>query len=320
MKRFKAFARKQWNKAKTVLESRMPIALEIFKDCVYKSPAYLQLAALRKCNQEGIFILGAPDKDLEKFKSSMKYHALKVTVPKEKGRAVVAIDTRCHSNTTDPRETSSRHDRAGGSTPDDWFDHFEITSRKDKEEGHTKIFEVQLGTTTTKGANFDFKVSGAGFFNAVAPSAGIGGSYSRTDSKTETFRDETSESLTKGYEINDVLKVPPKTKVKARVTTWAVTYESETLTEITIDAKAFVKVRYRTKFSRRFTGGVLIKSVKITAKELFRNELGYKCEDDLVTFQRRGVISHIGEEVEILKERSPCSLEAEMNRTLTPIQ
>ena len=289
------------------------------KNVHYRAPAYLQLAVMRKFNDGGIFVLGSTNEELEEFKSSMKYHALKVTIPKEKGRAVVAIDTRCHSNTADLKETSSRHDGAGGIKPEDWFDHFEITSKKDKEKGHTKIFEVQLGTTTTKGANFDFKVSGAGFFNAVAPSAGIGGSYSKTDSKTKTFRDETSESLTKGYQINDVLKVPPKTKVKARVTTWAVTYESETLTEITIDAKAFVNVYYRTWFSRRFTGGVQIKSVKITAKELFRHELDYKCEDDLVTFKRKGVISHIGEEVDILKERAPCSLEEEINRTVTPI-
>ena len=33
----------------------------------------------------------------------------------------------------------------------------------------------------------------------------------------------------------DTLKVPPKTKVEAMITTWAVTYESTTNTEITVD-------------------------------------------------------------------------------------
>ena len=107
----------------------------------------------------------------------------------------MAIDTRCHSNTADPRETSSQHDGAGGNKPEDWFDHFEITSKKDNDRGGThqdlqKLRCMQLGTSTTKGANFDFKVSGAGFFNAVAPSGGIGRFHSKTDSKTETFREK----------------------------------------------------------------------------------------------------------------------------------
>ena len=65
----------------------------------------------------------------------------------------------------------------------------------------------------------------------------------------------------------DTLNVPPKTKVKARVTTWAVTYESKTLTEITMDAKAYLPIRYRTIFSQNVFGGIFINTVKISAKE-----------------------------------------------------
>lgn len=117
----------------------------------------------------------------------------------------------------------------------------------------------------------------------------------------------------------DTLKVPPKTKVKARVTTWAVTYESKTLTEITVDAKAYLSIRYRTVFSQNVFGGILVNTVKISAKELFRNELDYKCEDDVVTFKRRGAVSHLGEEVEIIKQRDSCTLEEELNRQTVPV-
>ena len=94
---------------------------------------------------------------------------------------------------------------------------------------------------------------------------------------------------------------------------------SETVTEFTVDAKAELNVRYRTNFSRRIFGGRFIKKIRITAKELFCNEWDYKCEDDQVTFKRRGKISHLGEEVEIIKERDPCNLEDELNLQAVPI-
>ena len=43
------------------------------------------------------------------------------------------------------------------------------------------------------------------------------------------------------------LKVPPKTKVVAMITTWAVTYESTTTTEITVDMTHVLPVHYRTQ-------------------------------------------------------------------------
>ena len=295
----------------------------MFRDITYRAPAYIQLAAKRKCNLEGIFIVGVPNEDLQQFKSSMKYHALVIHVPEEKGRAVVAIDSRCHSNTADFKKTTegvNRHlDDEEEDKPDDWYDQFEITSKQDVGKQSRKTYQLELGSSTTKGANFNFKVSGAGFFNSVAPSLGAGGSYSKTTSQTQTISDGTSQSISQGYEIVDKLMVPPKTKVKARITTWAVTYESKTVTEVTIDAKAFVKVRYRTRLSRNLVGGIFMKRVKISAKELFRNEMDYKCEDDVVSFKREGVISHLGEEVEILKERGECSYQEEIKRHVKPL-
>ena len=292
-----------------------------FKDHNYRAPAYIQLAAKRKCNDENIFVLGVKDKELKEFQQKMEFHAIEITVPEEKGRAVVAIESRCHANTADMRQASEEGECGSehGSEPQDWFDDFQITNSRNKAGRSVRSYQLQLSSSTTKGANFNLKLTGAGFFNAITPSGSLSGSYSQTKSKSETKNESTTESFAQRYVLLDTLKVPPKTKVNARITTWAVTYESKTLTEVKVDAKAFLRIRYRTKLSRSTFGGIFVDRVKISAKELFRYELDYKCEDDVVTFKRWGTISHLGEEVQIIKQRDPCSLEEELNRQAVPV-
>ena len=83
------------------------------------------------------------------------------------------------------------------------------------------------------GGNLGIKVEGADFFSTITEgTAGVSGSYSKTASETEARENREGESLSCGYQVVDTLKVPPKTKVEAMITTWAVTYESTTTTEI----------------------------------------------------------------------------------------
>ena len=98
------------------------------------------------------------------------------------------------------------------------------------------------------------------------------------------------------------------------------TYVSETVTEFTVDANTELNVRYRTNHSRSRYGGIFIQKIRITAKELFCNESDFTCIDDIVTFKRKGSVSYLGEEVEIIKERDPCTLEDELNLQARPIQ
>ena len=287
----------------------------------YRAPAYLKLAAKRKSDRNDIFILGVKYNELQAFWAGVSYHAVKFTRPVEKGRAVVDIDSRCHANTADFAADVRLGDLDGEDKPkpDDWFDDFEITSKKDEGRTRSKSYQLQLSKSTTTGGSFNLQLAGAGFFNTVGPSGGVSGSYSTTNGTTWTTGGQTSESLSQGYEIVDTLKIPPKTKVKATITTYAVTYESKTLTEMRVYANSFLTIRYRKQFSRKILGGIIVHTLDVTAKELFCNELDYKCEDDVVTFKRWGAISHLGEEVEILKERDPCTKEEEINRESVPI-
>ena len=300
----------------------MPLGLpsiEFQSNKIYRAPAYLRLAVKKKLNNENIFVLGVPKYELKQFWDGVSYHALEITMPKEKGRAVVDIDSRCHANdatqmTMDENaSTQLQNGEEQGKVPDDYYDEFKITSRKDDSTEHEKSFRLEFSSSTTKGANFNLQLTNGGFFNTATPiSSSIGGSFSKTETKTSGRGERVTESLTQGYEIVDTLKVPPKTKVEATIRTWAVTYESETKTEVTVDAKAELSVRYRTMLSRRL-GGIIVSRVKITAKELFCNEWDYKCENELVTFKRKGKISHLGEQVEIIKKKEPFELQEQSN-------
>jgi hypothetical protein len=68
------------------------------------------------------------------------------------------------------------------------------------------------------------------------------------------------------------------------ITTWAVTYESITTTEITVDMTHALPVHYRTMFSRQL-GGIFPSMGALTAHDLFGEEERFKCEDYLVTFR-----------------------------------
>ena len=301
----------------------MPLGLpsiEFQTNNIYRAPAYIQLAAKKKLNRPDIFVLGVTKDELKMFWDSVTYHALEITIPKEKGRAVVDIDSRCHANDAKKlvlvdENASTLNGEEQGKVPDDYYDEFKITSRKGDSKEHEKSFRLEFSSSTTKGANFNLQLVGGGFFNTatpISPSGGITGSYSKTEGTTSTKQERVKESLTQGYEIVDTLKVPPKTKVEATIRTWAVTYESDTETEVTVDAKAILTIRYRTIISRRL-GGVLVSKVVVSARELFCNEWAYKCENELVTFKRKGKISHLGEQVEIIKKKEQFELQEQSN-------
>ena len=268
----------------------------------FKSPDYIKEATKKKYGQD-IFVIGVSSQQLSEFHKGMSYHTLETTRPVEVGRSVVDVDCKSHTNTAKGEEEHS------DKKPEDWYDEFEITSKKDRSKAKSKSYQLKLESSKTKsfGGNLGLKIAGAGFFNmAAAPeaSAGASASYSKTTTKSDTEESKLEESLSHGYEVVDSLKVPPKTKVVAMITTWAVTYESTTTTEVTVDTTHVLPVRYRTMLSRRL-GGIFTSTGVLTAQDLFEEEEGFKCEEYVATFQQHGKISYLGEEVEVVKQKIP---------------
>lgn len=263
----------------------------------YRNPHYLETVAKQKFGDD-IFVLGATFYELIGFWNLVQRNALSISLPEEVGRTVVDIDSKCHDNTSQ-----------GCQEPDE----FKLTSTTKAKATKTSSTSYQLkltaGTENQIGGNLHFKVGGPAFFNCASGGLTAGGSRKVTGIQEETLGRSSNytQSLSQTYTIEEGLKVPTSTKVRALIKTWAVTYEADTVVKLAIDAKATIPVRYRSKISRKYFGGIIVKEAKITAKELFKGEDNYNIVDDILTFTRNGKLSYLSEEVEIRKEetRSP---------------
>ena len=274
------------------------------KVILYRKPNYIVNAARRKYGQS-IHVIGSTREEISDFYSEIIQHTLSTTLPEEVGRTVVDIDSKCHLNKSERGDMNQENEK-----PEDWYDEFEITSKKATSESSSKSYQLQLTNSreTQYGADLNFKVGGSGFFNMASAGIGGGAGFKKTTAKTEqTTKGSTQEeSLSQGYEVVDRLKVPPRTKVKAKITTWAVTYESKTRTQLFVDADAYITVRYRTRFAQVLGLACFTTIGRLTAQDLFGDEEDFQSTDEFVTFQRDGSISYLGEEVEITKTKTEC--------------
>ena len=271
----------------------------------YRAPNDIVKVMKKKYGQD-IFVIGVTSKELTAFNNGMSYHTIGTTRPVEVGRSVVDIDCKSHTNTAERSDLETDEPRYES----DWYDNFQVTSSMEDSQKKSKSYQLNWEKSTTKaiGGNLGLKIGGSFFNMAAAPSAegtaGVSASYSKTTTEGSTQKEDEEQSLTQTYQVIDTLKVPPKTKVAAMITTWAVTYESRSTIEVTVDMSHVLSVRYRTMLSRRL-GGMFPSTGVLTAEDLFGEEEDFKCEDYIVTFKRRGKISYLGEEVEVVKQKIP---------------
>ena len=210
----------------------------------YKKPQYIVDAAKKKFGTD-ILIIGSTQDELNKFMKKIEHQALSASPPEEVGRIVVSIDCKSHANHTDGCAD-------GREKAEDWYDEFEITSKGGVSQSKSSSYQLQLSSSkeTQIGANLNFSVGGSNFFNLSG-----GGGLSATQTKTETkqtIESETKEgALSQEFQLVDRLKVPPRTKVQAKIITWAVTYKAKTRTKLSIEADTYVPVRYHTRLSQK---------------------------------------------------------------------
>ena len=268
----------------------------------YKAPKYLVEAAKKKYGKK-ITVIGARKKDIDDFWNKVGYRVdpgNEISRPVEKARIVVNIDSKIHSNSAKKEMEDGTY---GPKKSDDWYDDFQITSKKSSEESREKSYNLHLENTKSYSLGGNVSLS-AGFFNlagpGITPEVGVKGKYATTKTQVEDQSEIEEEILSQAYEIVDTLKVPPNTTVKAKIVTYAVTHESTTVTRLTVDPKAHIKVRYCSFFSKTFLGGQWKSDGIITAEDLFSGE---ECEEigENITFTRNSKVSYIGEEVEVHK-------------------
>ena len=257
----------------------------------YRAPEYLKVAAKAMYGKH-IVVVGATHKELLNFWSIIERNAATIGIPYEVGRAVVDIDAKSHIN------TGTRFEEP---------DEFQIISSHKKGQSKTSNTSYRLQLTKQRenqvGANLNFDVGGPAFFNIGVLGLKVGGTHTRTvgEAETTTRDNSTTQSLSQTYQIMDSLKVPSKTKVRAVIRTWAVTYQADTVVQFSVDAEAALEFLYKKRFC---CYPCILKTGYLTAKFLFADEEDYEIKDDILTFKRKGKISYLGEEVEITKEET----------------
>ena len=250
---------------------------------LYQKPLYLVRAAKAKYGND-IFVLGTTREELRQFwEESVNYRAIEISEePKPKGRTIIDIDTKSHLNDREEDEEVDAPDRN---------DEFEITSEKENSHLNTKTYQLKFDKTYTYlvGGSLELKSQ---FFNIAGSGVSISGS--RTATRNETLSQE--------YQLVERLVVPPKTKVKATIKSYAVTYEGTSITEVSAPTHAFIPVHYRTMLSRKL-GGIIITTGYITASELFWGRPNFREEEEMVYFEEETKVSYLGQDVEILKQK-----------------
>ena len=288
-----------------------------FSYALHKKPKYVVDAVMKKYGRNGkIFILGASQDHITKFWKHVGYavhpDSPGISPPVEKGRTVVNIESKCHINDAEKDMENDAEHEGKTRKPSDWYDAFQITSKKSKGESKSKAYSLQVGKTTEKqfGAGASLKISTPGFFNVaaggIAPELGVNANYSRIKTKSEMIEEkkEEKEKLTQAYEVVDTLKVPPQTKTKVTITTWAVTHESDVKVRVTVDSKAGLPIKYRTRLSQ-VLGGLSTSAGYLMARDIFENEEDFNDDGVNITFSSMSTISYVGEDVEIIKEEMP---------------
>ena len=260
---------------------------------LYQRPLYLVRAAKAKYGRD-IFVLGATQSELAGFwEDAVNYRAIKISEePTPKARTIIDIDTKSHLNDREEDEEVDAPDRN---------DQFEITSKKGNTQSNTKTYQLKFDES------YKFEIGGSlnlkpQFFNMAGGGIGISGSFTKEKSQGLTSGSEQNETLSQEYQLVEQLVVPPKTKVKATIKSYAVTYEGKSVTEVSAPKWARIPVHYRTMSSRQF-GGILITTGYITARELFRGRPNFREEEEMVYFVEETTVSYLGEDVEIVKEK-----------------
>ena len=258
---------------------------------------------------DDIFVMGSTLEEIRSFWKHVGYQAEgPLEPPKEVTRTVVDIDCKCHGNYAGTDGVQE----GAGAKPEDWYDEFKITSKKSKDDSMHKGYTLQ--TSEKEG----FQIGGHGglsasssFFNVagggITPELGINASFTSETSRVKTEERSRDTKLSQAYEILDCLKVPPRKEVKAKITTYAVTYEAKTTLRYTVDADISLPVRYRNHLSR-LLGGFYVSTTYLSAREIFRDETDFAFQGTNVTFTREGTVSYIGEQVDIQKEKKDLDL------------
>ena len=166
---------------------------------------------VRRKRGEHIFVMGSSLDELRAFWRHVSYKADgTIGEPTEVSRTVVDIDCKSHGNHSEASRHGEESEEA--KKPRDWYDEFNITSKKSRDDTKRKEYSLQVGNKQgfNIGGNLGLSATSS-FFNvaggSVKPELGINAAYTQESSKVTTEAEIRDTKLSQAYEIVDKLQV-----------------------------------------------------------------------------------------------------------------
>ena len=255
----------------------------------YVTPGYLR-AAIRRKYGRSIFVIGAVESALAEFWDTVETKGInfnKNECPEavEVSRIIVDITAKEHCN------DGCEKDKMQVETS-------QTETRKEK-----KSYSLSFGKQFSRefGGGLDI---GASFFNTASASIGIQGKRTSGKSKSQEVSKEEERELAQTYGVTSKIAVPAKTKVKVRITTYAVTYKLKVKAMVSAPATSYIPFYYKRclgNFCCAGAGPTFRKFGYITARELFERQDNFRDLGYCVQFTTESEVSYIGETAEMTK-------------------
>ena len=267
----------------------------------YRKPNYICEAARRKYGRR-IQILGITKEEENRLWKEINVRAVSTGKLQQKNATVVDVKTMSLVNKTSSENNWESTEKESAICA---YNEVEIGSQSRNNQASQKTLQIQLGNWSNGeiGDLVDMKLSEASYYNSsAAPITFETGVLDKSKDRKDNADLEKKCALDKDYHVMEKLKVPPKTKLTAKILTKAVTYEVKMVTELRIDANTTLPLRFKGRFEKQLGSFCTATIRPLSAKDLFCNEAGFKVIDDVITFTREGTVTYVSEEVEIITD------------------
>ena len=169
-------------------------------------------------------IIGARKDDINRFQQQLTVQLTQeFGEPQEIGRNLIDIDCKELRNNGTKKDTYTL-----------------ITAKKSKVQ-RRKAYQLNIGKRVAVGGEFGFSV-GADFFNIGGISVAPKIKYSREKTKETKASEEQTRTLSQEYGVDGAIPIPPKTFVKLKIKTYAVSYSAQVKITVKMPSEAKLQV------------------------------------------------------------------------------
>ena len=240
----------------------------------------------------------ATDAELERFWSNLRISIRPVdTEPKEVGRSIVDITTKDYINSGSEKDEST----------------IEISKPTGIAKGGSAEWYVKNGLSWSVNSNVGSNIMRLAAMVPVSGTVGAVGLITKQRLEEDSIGHTLgADSLMFQYKKQEKVVVPPHSKVTVSVTSYAIRYSFNYTLQLSALATDAISIQFRTPFQDILAGcctGCCKSTGYITARELLTAMQlpGYSEGSGWVHFTQDGVLSWVGDAVEVQKKEQPLS-------------